>query len=56
MLAGVNPDAIRAAVLTWESRLLAGKADFSSSVAASFGDGQAADKIRDALLAFLQAI
>jgi UDP-GlcNAc3NAcA epimerase len=56
ILAGVNPDAIRAAVLTWENRFLEGKTDFSTSVAASFGDGHAADKVRDALLAFRQSV
>jgi UDP-GlcNAc3NAcA epimerase len=51
ILAGVDPDKIRDAVSTWESRLSAGKPDFSATVSASFGDGHAADKIRDALLA-----
>jgi UDP-GlcNAc3NAcA epimerase len=56
ILAGVNPDAIREAVLTWESRFLEGKADFSTRVAALFGDGHAADKIREALLAFRRTV
>jgi UDP-N-acetylglucosamine 2-epimerase len=56
ILTGAKPDAIREAVLTWESRFLEGTADFSASVAASFGDGHAADKVRDALLAFRQSV
>jgi UDP-GlcNAc3NAcA epimerase len=56
ILAGVKPDAIRDAVLTWESRFLEGTADFSTSVAASFGDGHAADKVRDALLTFRRSV
>jgi UDP-GlcNAc3NAcA epimerase len=53
ILAGVTPDAIRAAVLKWEDRILRGKPDFSSEAAAWFGDGHAADKTTHALLAFI---
>jgi UDP-GlcNAc3NAcA epimerase len=52
ILTGVDPCKVRGAVSTWETRLSAGRPDFSATVRASFGDGHAADKIRDALLAF----
>jgi UDP-GlcNAc3NAcA epimerase len=51
-LVGSDPNKIRAARAIWEARLSSGKPDFSAKVAASFGDGQAAVKIRDALLSF----
>jgi UDP-GlcNAc3NAcA epimerase len=54
ILAGVDPCRVRDAIFSWETRLSAGKPDFSATVSASFGDGHAADKIRDALLAFHQ--
>ena len=53
ILAGVEPDAIREAVSVWDARVPAGRADFSAAVAAAFGDGHAADAIRDAVLAFI---
>jgi UDP-GlcNAc3NAcA epimerase len=56
LIAGVEPDHICAAVSRWERRLSEGKADFSAGGTASFGDGNAADRIRDALLAFCQQI
>jgi UDP-GlcNAc3NAcA epimerase len=52
ILAGINPNKIRAARANWEARLSSGKPDFSARVATSFGDGRAAVKIRDALLSF----
>jgi UDP-GlcNAc3NAcA epimerase len=52
ILAGVDPCKIRDAISSWETRFSTGKPDFSATVSASFGDGHAADKIRDALLAF----
>jgi UDP-GlcNAc3NAcA epimerase len=55
ILAGVDPCKVRGAVSTWETRLSAGRPDFSATVRASFGDGHAAGKIRDALLAFQHA-
>lgn len=54
ILAGVEPARIRAAVSTWKSRFTAGKTDFSAKVTALFGNGHAADQIRNALLAFRQ--
>jgi UDP-N-acetylglucosamine 2-epimerase len=54
ILAGVEPEAIRAAVSAWEARGPAGQAELAAAVAASsFGDGHAADRIRDAVLAFV---
>jgi UDP-GlcNAc3NAcA epimerase len=55
ILAGVDPNKIRAAVSTWESRLSVGRPDFPATVPAWFGDGHAAESIRDALLGFLQS-
>ncbi len=52
ILTGVESGRIREAVSIWEGRLDAGKADFSTEVDGLFGDGSAADRIRDALLAF----
>jgi UDP-N-acetylglucosamine 2-epimerase len=52
ILAGVDLDAIRAAVETWADRWPAGRADFSPGVSAAFGDGHAADRITDALLSY----
>jgi UDP-GlcNAc3NAcA epimerase len=54
ILAGVDPARIFAAVSNWQTRFLAGRPDFSASAAASFGGGRAADRIKDALLAFHQ--
>lgn len=54
ILVGVNSSQIFAAIATWRSRYPAGQADFSADVATTFGDGSAADQIRDALLAFCQ--
>jgi UDP-GlcNAc3NAcA epimerase len=56
ILTGVEPNAVRAAVSTWQSRLAADKAVFASEATALFGDGQAADKIRDALLGFCHSV
>jgi UDP-GlcNAc3NAcA epimerase len=56
ILAGVEPEAIRAAVSTWEARALAGPSDFSAAVAAAFGDGHAADRILDAIVALARAV
>jgi UDP-GlcNAc3NAcA epimerase len=50
ILAGIDPNRIRAARTEWETRFSSGKPDFAARVAASFGDGHAAVKIRDALL------
>jgi UDP-GlcNAc3NAcA epimerase len=55
ILVGVDPNKIREAVCTWESRLAGGRPDFSATVNALFGDGHAAQKIRDTLLGFLQS-
>jgi UDP-GlcNAc3NAcA epimerase len=52
ILAGVDPNRIRAGRCSWESRLSSGKPDFSAKIAESFGDGRAAEKIRAALLGF----
>jgi UDP-GlcNAc3NAcA epimerase len=52
IVAGIDPNRIRAARTNWETRLSSGKPDFSAKVATSFGDGHAAEKIRAALLSF----
>ena len=52
ILAGIDPNRIRAARIDWETRLSSGKPDFAARVATSFGDGHAAIRIRDALLSF----
>jgi UDP-GlcNAc3NAcA epimerase len=52
ILAGVDPNKIREALASWEDRLSAGPPAFSGTVTGSFGDGQAAEKIHDALLSF----
>ena len=51
IVAGVKPMDIIAAVLTWESRLSGGMANFAAAAGASFGNGRAADRIVQALLA-----
>ena len=56
ILTGVEASKIREAVLTWESRFAAGHPSFSTKADGLFGDGLAAEKIRDALLAFRQSI
>jgi UDP-GlcNAc3NAcA epimerase len=56
ILTGVKASNIREAVLTWESRFGVGNASFSTKANGLFGDGFAAEKIRDALLAFRQSI
>jgi UDP-GlcNAc3NAcA epimerase len=56
ILAGVEPHKICDAVSTWEARLSSGRAGFSAEVAPLFGDGSAADKIRDTLLAFRKSV
>jgi UDP-GlcNAc3NAcA epimerase len=52
LVAGVEPDAILGAVSVWEDRLSAGTAAFATAVTAAFGNGHAAEQIRDVLLAF----
>ena len=52
ILAGVETRKICDAVSTWETRLSTGRAGFSAEVAGLFGNGSAADKVRDTLLAF----
>jgi len=52
ILAGADRNAIRAAVSTWADRFPDGHADFSAGVSAAFGDGHAAERITDALLAY----
>jgi len=52
ILAGADPDAICAAVSTWAGRFAGERADFSAGVTAAFGDGQAADRITEALLTY----
>jgi UDP-GlcNAc3NAcA epimerase len=56
ILAGADTRKICQAVSTWESRLLAGKADFARMAATLFGDGHAAEKIRNELLAFRRSV
>jgi UDP-N-acetylglucosamine 2-epimerase len=53
-LVGVEPDRMRHAVATWNTRIAAGDIAFSSRASALFGNGRAADRIRDAVLAFLE--
>ena len=55
ILAGVEDRNICEAVSTWESRIANGRATFSAESVDLFGDGSAADRIRDALLAFRDA-
>jgi UDP-GlcNAc3NAcA epimerase len=50
VLSGIETGKIRAAMSTYETLFPSGKADFSAAVAASFGDGHAADMIKNALL------
>jgi UDP-GlcNAc3NAcA epimerase len=52
ILAGVEAHKICDAVSSWETRSSTEVAGFSAKVAALFGGGSAADKVRDALLAF----
>ena len=54
LVAGVEPDAILGAVSVWEDRLSAGTAAMATGLTAAFGNGHAAEQIRDALLAFGQ--
>jgi UDP-GlcNAc3NAcA epimerase len=56
ILAGVEAHKIRDAVSTWEARSATGRAGFSVEAAALFGDGFAAEKVRNALLAFCQSV
>ena len=51
ILAGAAPAAIRSAVRTWEYRLAGGVPDFAAAASTCFGDGRAADRIVQALLA-----
>lgn len=53
LLADADPDRVVAAVATWAQRYPSGRADFTTSVAAAFGDGHAAERIRDAVLALV---
>ena len=50
VVTGVSPEAVRAAVLTWERRRSQGLANLGGA-GASFGDGRAADRIVAALRA-----
>lgn len=50
IVAGVEPAAVRAAVVTWERRLSDGRGTFGAA-SALFGDGRAADRIVAAVLA-----
>jgi UDP-GlcNAc3NAcA epimerase len=50
ILAGTDRDKIFAGVSEWEKRLAAGTADISATTSTWFGDGRAAEKIRDGLL------
>jgi UDP-GlcNAc3NAcA epimerase len=52
ILAGVEAHKICDAVSTWEARSSTGRAGFSAEVDALFGGGSAANRVRDALLAF----
>ena len=54
IVVGAAPAAIRAAVRTWEHRLAGGVPDFAAAASTSFGDGRAADRIVQALLAAAQ--
>ncbi|MGH3117317.1 MAG: non-hydrolyzing UDP-N-acetylglucosamine 2-epimerase [Gaiellales bacterium] len=50
IVAGVEPTAIREAVLAWEHRLAGHVVDFAAAAGGSFGGGHAADRIVEALL------
>jgi UDP-N-acetylglucosamine 2-epimerase len=52
LLSGVEPARILKAVSIWENRLSSGRAAFSTEGLELFGDGCAADKVKEALLAF----
>lgn len=54
IVAGTSPEKIHAALSAWQSRLATGDINFASTLTALFGDGSAADKIKDALLVFHQ--
>jgi UDP-GlcNAc3NAcA epimerase len=56
ILAGVEAHKIWDAVSIWEARLSTGRGGFSAEVAALFGGGFAADKVRDTLLAFRKSV
>ena len=54
VLAGVQAAKIHAAVSTWKKRSPEDGPSFSAERNALFGDGHAAEKIKDAVLSFLQ--
>jgi UDP-GlcNAc3NAcA epimerase len=56
ILAGVEAYKICDAVSTWEARLSTARPGFSAEGAGLFGDGSAADKVRDTLLAFRKSV
>jgi UDP-N-acetylglucosamine 2-epimerase len=56
IVTGVDSVAILNAVRTWQARLPTGHGDFSAGVRAAFGDGHAAERIIDAVLALLDRV
>lgn len=56
LVAGIDPERVREAVLWWEDRLSKGPVDFSTAARATFGAGLAAEKVRNALIDFCRAV
>ncbi|MFK7925755.1 MAG: non-hydrolyzing UDP-N-acetylglucosamine 2-epimerase [Bacteroidia bacterium] len=54
VLTGADPALIRQAVKDWQSKLAEGRPDFTAAAQASFGDGHAADQIRDVILDWMK--
>ncbi|MEL6591852.1 MAG: UDP-N-acetylglucosamine 2-epimerase (non-hydrolyzing) [Bacteroidota bacterium] len=54
VLTGASPDLIWQEVQKWQERLKDGRPDFASAAREAFGDGNAADQIRDAILAWMK--
>ncbi len=54
VLTGADPALIRNAVQAWQSKWENGRPDFTAAARASFGDGHAADQIRDAILDWMK--
>ena len=53
ILTGIDSTRIHNAISTWDNRCRSGGIDFSWNAGGSFGYGEAADRIRDALVGFL---
>jgi UDP-GlcNAc3NAcA epimerase len=55
ILAGTEPARVLAAVAAWDDKPVGERANFLSHVPGAFGDGHAAERIRDSLLALAEA-